>query len=278
MIDQSTTPIREWMVEDRPREKMMHKGIEALTEAELLATILSTGTRELSAIDLGRLLLREFGSLQRLARASVQELMKIRGIGKAKAIAIAASFELSRRKMEQENRKQRMRSPAQFADYLRPRLMDLDHERFYAVYLNPHNEVVGEKLISVGGVSSTVADPRVIFREGILLRASAVVLVHNHPSGSLRPSQMDDQLTDRLSKAGKLMDIDVMDHIIVTHDGYFSYVDAGRIYGSEAYMGSQTGPYRSQRTGKFAKNQAGKSSRKSRTQRKGRSNSRKSKS
>lgn len=223
------TPIRNWIAEDRPREKMMSRGMGSLTDAELIATILSTGTREHSAIDLGRKLLGEFGSLKAIAMAAVPELMRVRGIGKAKATSIAAAFELARRKLKEQNSWQKLYGPDSIADYLRPRMIDLNHEIFYVIYLNKNNIILGEKLIAKGGVSATVIDPRLIYREALNLLATAVVLSHNHPSGNMQPSEADDNITRKLVEAGEVMDISVLDHLILSPRGYFSYSENGRL-------------------------------------------------
>lgn len=220
-------PITQWAMEDRPREKMLQRGIDALTDAELLAIILGSGTRELSAIGLARQVLQEVGSLVQVARCSVNELTRIKGIGPAKAIAIVSAFEMGRRKGLAPDEVIKFTSSEKVANYLIPRLADLQQEVFYVLFLNRNNEVKAEKPIHRGGVSATIVDPKLIFREAINQLASALILAHNHPSGNLRPSQADISITHKLARAGQLFDIKVLDHIIVSHRGYFSFADEG---------------------------------------------------
>jgi DNA repair protein RadC len=220
-------PITQWALEDRPREKMLQRGIDALTDAELLAIILGSGTRDLSAIGLARMVLKQVGSMAQLARCSVAELTTIKGIGPAKAIAIVATFEMGRRKGLAPNQVLRFTSSEVVANYLIPRMADLNQEVFYVLFLNRNNEVKAEKPFFRGGVSATVIDARLIFREAINQLASGLIFSHNHPSGNLTPSRADIDITRKLSQAGKLFDIKVLDHIIVSHRGYYSFADEG---------------------------------------------------
>lgn len=221
------TPIKNWVAEDRPREKMLSKGMLSLTEAELIATLLSSGTREYSAIDLGRKLLEKFGGLRNLARASVQELMQVKGIGKAKATCIVSAFELGRRK--KDKKKEYIRHSQDISDYFRSRLVDLDHEQFHAIYLDADCQILGERCISKGGVTSTTIDPRIVFKDALQLLASNVVFCHNHPSGNIRPSRSDDAVTARLAKAAAFFDIKVLDHVILGNPDFYSYADSNRL-------------------------------------------------
>ena len=220
-------PITQWALEDRPREKMLQRGIDALTDAELLAIILGSGTRELSAIGLARQVLKQVGSLAQLARCGVPELVAIKGIGPAKAIAIVSAFELGRRKGLAPHEVIKFTSSDKVANYLIPRLADLNQEVFYVMFLNRNNEIKAEKPFFRGGVAATVIDAKLIFREAINQLACGVILAHNHPSGNLTPSQADLQITRKLREGGKLFDIAVLDHIIVSHRGYFSFADEG---------------------------------------------------
>jgi DNA repair protein RadC len=221
------TPITQWALEDRPREKLMQRGLDAMTDAELVAILLGSGTRELSAIALGRKVLDEIGSLGQLARCGVEELLQVKGIGPAKAVTLVATFELGRRKGIAPEKTLRITSSESVANYLIPKLGDMNQEVFYVLFLNRNHEVKAEKPIFRGGVSATVIDPKVVFREAINHLASAIVIAHNHPSGNLSPSQADIQITRRLVQGGKFFDIRVLDHLVVSHRGYFSFADEG---------------------------------------------------
>ena len=223
-------PIREWAVEDRPREKMMKRGIEALTNAELLAILLSSGTKEMSAIDLARFILSEYEGLPRLARAGVPELTQFKGIGTAKAITLVAAFELGRRKHLKPQQLVKVTSAETVANYLSPLISDLEQEVFYVLFLNRNNEIKAEKQFFKGGVASTIIDPKIVFREAINQLATAIILAHNHPSGNLRPSQADKESTQKLIAAGNLFDIQVLDHVILSANGYFSFLDNDLMY------------------------------------------------
>lgn len=226
-------PIKSWAVEDRPREKMLQRGISALTDAELLAIILGQGTvtmdRRYTALDLARQLIEETGGLDRLARSDVQDLIRVKGIGKAKAIAIVSAFELGRRKLSGEMKPIRVTDASVVAGYLKPKMADLDQEVFHILFLNRNHEIKGERQIFKGGVSATIIDPKIVFKEAINHLASAIVLAHNHPSGNIQPSIADIEITRQLVEAGKLVDIKVLDHLIISERGYYSFADEGRI-------------------------------------------------
>ncbi|MDX2250465.1 MAG: DNA repair protein RadC [Bacteroidia bacterium] len=221
------TTIKDWAVEDRPREKLLQRGIEALTDAELIAILLASGTRERSAIDLAREMIETVGGLPQIAQADVAELTQLKGIGKAKAITVIAAFELGRRKLLKISETPRLTHSESVAKYLSPRLADLKQEVFYVLFLNRNNEIIAEKQIFRGGVSATIIDPRIVFREAIHHLASAIILSHNHPSGNLTPSQADIEITRKLISGGKVFDIQVLDHIIVSARGYYSFADQG---------------------------------------------------
>lgn len=223
------TSIKHWAVEDRPREKLLSKGISALTDAELLAIILSTGSREHSAIGLARIMLDHAGGLRQLARSGVEELTQIKGIGKAKAISIVSAFELGRRKAQGEILQTRITSSETAARYLMPKLADLEREVFYILFLNRNNVIKAEKQIFTGGVSATVVDAKIIFKEAINHLASSIILAHNHPSGNLKPSHADKQITQKLKAGSQYFDIQLLDHIIVSHKGYYSFADDGEL-------------------------------------------------
>ena len=220
-------PITEWALEDRPREKLMQRGISSLTDAEILALIISSGTRTLSAIDLARKLIETFGSIEKLAEADLKDLTKISGVGNAKAITILASFEISRRKIAAFEKPRRILFPEELANYLKPRMEDLRQEVFWAIFLNRNNEIIAEKQLFEGGVSSTIVDSKIVYREALNHLASGIMLCHNHPSGSLEPSKSDIDLTRKLRLAGETMDIALLDHLIISKRGYFSFADGG---------------------------------------------------
>lgn len=222
-------PINSWALEDRPREKLIQRGISALTNAELLALILRTGNQRQSAIELGRNILEAFGGLQGLARASIEDLMKIKGVGRAKAVSIASAFELGRRKALESGKLQKLNSAEAVYQYLGPQLADLDHEVFYVLFLNRNHELKAEKQLFEGGVNATVIDTRIIFREAVNQLASSLILVHNHPSGNLKPSQADRNITLKCKEAGKLFDIPVLDHVIISSRGYYSFANSGEM-------------------------------------------------
>lgn len=224
-----TRRILSWAEEDRPREKLLLKGKAALTDAELIAILIGSGTRDLSAVDLSKIILQKASNnLNELAKISIKDLMKIKGIGEAKAISIAAALELGRRRKDSEVvRRARISSSRDAYEQIRPYLLDLPHEEFWLLLLTRANEVIRPVQVSQGGVSGTVADPKIIFKLALEHLASSIILVHNHPSGNLKPSEADKDLTRRLSSAGKLLEIPILDHLIFTDAGYLSFADEG---------------------------------------------------
>jgi len=223
--------IPQWAEDDRPREKLLLKGRSSLSDAELLAILLGTGTKSLSAVDLAKQLLQKAEqNLNNLARLSVNDLTRIKGIGKAKAISIISALELGRRRKEtQQTHKPRITSSTDVLEVIKPDLLDLNHEEFWIIILNRANYVLKKTQISRGGISGTVADPKLIFKSAIEQNGSSIILIHNHPSGNLQPSQADITLTKNLKEAGKFMEIPVLDHIIVSDNHYFSFADEGLI-------------------------------------------------
>jgi DNA repair protein RadC len=221
--------ILSWAEEDRPREKLMLKGRSVLTDAELIAILIGSGTRDMSAVDLAKVILQHVGfNLNELARLSVKDLSKFKGIGEAKAISIVAALELGRRRKEQDRpRRARITSSRDAYEEIKPYLLDKPHEEFWILLLNRANEVMRPVQIGAGGVSGTVADPKLIFKHALEYLASSMILFHNHPSGSLIPSQADKDLTRRLKEAGRLLDIPVLDHLIFTDQAFFSFADEG---------------------------------------------------
>ena len=228
-----TRPVRikQWAPEDRPREKLLHKGTSSLSDAELIAILLGTGTTRQSAVDLGRqLLLSANHSLDEIAKMSIAEIRKVKGIGRVKAIVIAAAMELGRRRKEvAQTDKPRITGSADAYNILRADMMDLPNEEFWVLLLNRANRVIRKKKISEGGLSGTVADPRIIYKLAVEDLACSIIVAHNHPSGNLTASQNDIELTRRLREAGKVMEIQLLDHLIIAGHKYFSFADEGLI-------------------------------------------------
>lgn len=223
--------IKSWAAEDRPREKLLLKGKAALSDAELIAILLSTGTSNLSAVDLAKNILQAVNNdLNELARLTVKDLMKVKGIGEAKAIRVISALELGRRRKDfQAEERPRIGGSADAFEILKAELLDIPHEAFWIILLNRANRVIRKHQISQGGVSGTVADPKIIFKVAVEELASGIILAHNHPSGNLTASQADIDLTKKLKESGKLLDIQVLDHIIIAGKKYFSFADEGLI-------------------------------------------------
>ncbi len=221
------TTIKTWAEEDQPREKLLLKGKYSLSDAELLAIIIGSGSTDFSAVDLCKIILNEYkNNLNELAKCSVNDFIKFKGIGEAKAVSIVAAIELGRRRKEAEVlKKVKISSSNEAYIYLKPFLMDLDHEQFWILLLNRNLELIKPIQISTGGVSGTIADPKIIFKYAIENLANAIILTHNHPSGNLTPSDADIQLTKKLKQAAQLFDINLADHIIFTNHGFYSMSD-----------------------------------------------------
>lgn len=226
-----TLTIKDWSPQDRPREKLVLKGRSSLSDAELIAILLGSGTPTLSAVDLARKILQENNNdLHTLAKLSVKEMMNIKGIGEAKAITIVAAMELGRRRKDLEViQKPQINSSRSVFEILRPELQDIPHEEFWILLLNRANCLLKKIQISRGGVSGTVVDPRIVFKLAVEALASGIVVAHNHPSGNLTASQADISLTQKLKEGGKLLDIQVLDHVIIAGQKYFSFADDGLI-------------------------------------------------
>lgn len=222
-------PILEWAIDDRPREKLRAKGVKILSDAELLAILIQQGTRNRTAVDLARdVLAASKQNLKELGRLSMADLLKINGIGEAKAMIIIAAIELGRRRQAAQNlEKPIVNGAASVASFLQTLLQDHDHEVFIVLYLNRANKINHYEIVSSGGMSGTVADPRVILRRALEEKAVGIILCHNHPSGSLRPSHADRELTLKIREAARYFDILVLDHIIVSHEGFFSFAEEG---------------------------------------------------
>ncbi len=224
-------PITTWAEDDRPREKLLLKGRAALSDAELVAILIGSGSRELTAVELSKqILVAQENSLSSLAKLNVEELMRHKGIGEAKAISIIAALELGRRrKAEAPEDRVQIRSSTDAFEILQPELGDLHHEEFMVLMLNRNNKVTSKERISSGGVTGTVVDPKLIFKRALDKRAAGIVLAHNHPSGNLSPSKQDIALTKQVFDAGRLLEITVIDHLIITQNGYYSFADEGML-------------------------------------------------
>jgi DNA repair protein RadC len=222
-------PIKQWAKDDRPREKLRSKGPNALSDSELIAILIHNGSREKSALELAQEVLRTAkNSLSELGKLSVKELTKVKGIGEAKAVSIVAALELGRRRQAALSReKESVQKSSDVALYLQTLLRDYRHEVFAVLFLNRANKINHFQIVSQGGITGTVADPRVILKKAIEEEAVSLILCHNHPSGSLKPSRADEELTLKIKEAARFFDIKVLDHLIVGDDGYFSFADEG---------------------------------------------------
>jgi len=226
----STTSIKNWAQDDRPREKMMLKGIESLSNAELIAILINNGTKDKSAVDVSKELLSAANNnLQELGKLSVKEILKlkVKGVGEAKAITIAAALELGVRRDASFKKKDVIIHSKDIAEYLKAKLQHKKHEVFAVIFLNRSNKVNHFEVVSEGGITGTVADPRIILKKALSYDAVSLVLCHNHPSGSVKPSRQDEDLTHKIKEAAKFFDIQVLDHIIVSEEGYYSFADEG---------------------------------------------------
>ncbi len=221
--------IKSWAEEDRPREKLLLKGKGILSDAELLAILIGSGSREQTALGLCQDILKSAeNDLRLLGRKNISELMSFKGIGEAKAISIVAALELGRRRQTTDIKTRPViRSSKDAYNVIAPSIMDLPYEEFWILLLNRANQVFAKKRISRGGVSGTVVDGKIIFKIAVQALASSIILCHNHPSGSLTPSQADINITRKLRKAGETIDISVIDHLIVSEQGYYSFGDEG---------------------------------------------------
>ncbi|MFO7574875.1 MAG: DNA repair protein RadC [Bacteroidales bacterium] len=221
--------ITEWAPSDRPREKLIEKGAAALSDAELLAILISSGTKSKSAVDLGRELLALAGNnLNSLGRLGIPELRTLQGIGEAKAVTIAAALELGRRrKLAEAPENGQIKSSADVFNIFHPLLSDLSHEEFWILFLNRSNKPINRMKISQGGISGTVTDVRIIMKKAVENLASGLVVCHNHPSGNNNPSESDIQITQKIREAGTLLDVQLLDHIIIAGSAYYSFADNG---------------------------------------------------
>ncbi|MDR0791971.1 MAG: DNA repair protein RadC [Chitinophagaceae bacterium] len=222
------TAIKNWAEDDRPREKLVNKGAAALSNAELLAILINNGTKEQSAVDVSKNLLNALNNnLNRLGQLSVKELLKLKtkGIGTAKAVTIAAALELGIRRDAEEKKKFIIETAKDAAAYLKAHLQYLQQENFVVLFLNQGNRLVHHEVISQGGFAGTIVDVRIVLKKALEHNAVSIMLCHNHPSGNLQPSTRDIVLTQQIKEAAKYFDITVLDHIIVSTDGYYSFAD-----------------------------------------------------
>jgi DNA repair protein RadC len=221
--------IKSWAADDRPREKLLSKNTSSLTDSEILAILIGHGTKHKNAVTLAKELLSSVkNNLNELGRLEIHDLLKLNGIGKVKAVIILAALELGRRRhITGALEKPVVRDSKQVADYLQVMLQDQCREVFAVLFLNQANRVNHFEVISLGGITGTVADPRLILKKALEYHAVNLILCHNHPSGNLKPSKADEELTYKIREAARFFDIKVIDHIIVSNDGYFSFADEG---------------------------------------------------
>lgn len=226
---QKPNSIKHWAEDDRPREKMLHKGYAALSDAELIAILIQSGTREKSAVDLAREIL-QLGNqnLTHLGKLTLKDFQKVKGIGEARAITLAAALELGRRRQIGEGMEQKeINGSRAAADILIPLMGDLVQEKFCVLCLSASNKLIHYEFISSGGLTSTIVDPKMVFKTALQHTASRLIIAHNHPSGNLEPSSADKQITDKLKAGARLLDMQLMDHIIIADKKHFSFADKG---------------------------------------------------
>ncbi len=229
MSEYKNTSIKNWAVEDRPREKLLSRGTENLSDAELLAILIGSGTKNVTAVELSRKILSSANNnLHQLGKLNINDLIKIKGIGNTKALLILAALEIGRRRSKTEvNAKQKINSSKDVYNYFQPLLGDTPHEEFWILLLNRANQIIDKLKISQGGISGTVIDSRLILRSAIEKLASGIILCHNHPSGNITPSDPDKKITDKIKNASNFMEINLLDHIIIADKKYFSFADEG---------------------------------------------------
>ena len=223
--------IKNWAVEDRPREKLMQKGISVLTDAELIAILIGSGSKEESAVELSKRMLNSaHNNINELATLSLEQLMVFKGIGEARAISIITALELGKRRhFEQTEEKPIIKSSKSAFKIMQPIIGDLPYEEFWALYLNNSNKVVKKEQLSKGGITGTMVDIRILFKKAVELSSVAIIVCHNHPSGKLLPSESDKVLTSKIKEAGKTLDIKLLDHLIITQKDYFSFADTSQL-------------------------------------------------
>lgn len=227
----TTGSIKYWSEDDRPREKLMNKGRQSLSNAELLGILIGSGLKGQSAVDVGKVLLQKVDNdLHKLSKLTIEEICEVKGLGPARAVTMIAALELGRRRKSQEVAVQPKINSSKLAyDYLSSVFMDLDHEEFWIVYLSNANRIIQKKRLSTGGLTGTVVDIRLLFNEALQKKAAAIIVAHNHPSGQKKPSDNDIVLTKRIKEAGELLNIRLVDHLIYVEGGYYSFADEGML-------------------------------------------------
>jgi len=223
--------IKSWAEEDRPSEKLSGQGRRALTDAELIAILIGSGSRNETAVELSTRILHHYeNDLNKLGKATINELSNFKGIGEAKAISIIAALEIGRRRNDTESKPQdSINSSKDAYTIMRRHLVDLSHEEFWILLLGRSQKVLAKELVSKGGLSATVVDPKIIFGMALQHKATGIIMIHNHPSGNLKPSQQDIHLTKQLADAGRIMAINIQDHLIISDAGFYSFADEGVI-------------------------------------------------
>ncbi|SHI35441.1 RadC family protein [Algibacter luteus] len=223
----SSFSIKNWSQDDQPREKLLYKGKAALSDAELVAILIGSGNREESAVDLcKRILASSNNNLSQLGKLSIKQLMEFKGIGEAKAITIIAALELGRRRRGEEAlEKKKITSSSAVFELMQPVIGELEHEEFWIIYVNNSNKVIQKSQLSKGGITGTLVDVRLVLKTALEVGATGLILTHNHPSGTLKPSEADKQITQKLKQAAQSLDIKVLDHLIITEKAYFSFAD-----------------------------------------------------
>ena len=232
MINYNSHALTTWAVEERPREKVLANGVLYLSDSELLAILLGSGTKNRTAVELARVILKEAGnSLQVLGKQGISDLIKVKGVGPAKAITLLAALELGRRRAGMQHpEKIPVKSSATVFQIFHPLMGDLEHEEFWLLMLNRANRVVGRYKVSQGGLSGTVIDTRIILKKALDNLASSIIVCHNHPSGNKQPSDADVKITEKLKKAAEMLEIKLLDHVIIADKSYFSFADEGLIH------------------------------------------------
>ncbi len=230
MLEKTTSfSIKNWSQDDQPREKLLHKGKAALSDAELVAILIGSGNKTESAVELSKRILASVdNNLSELGKLSIKQLMEFKGIGEAKAITIAAALELGRRRRGEEAlEKKKITSSKSVFELMQPIIGELQHEEFWIIYLNNSNKVILKNQLSKGGITGTLVDVRLVLKNALEVGATGLILAHNHPSGTLKPSEADKQITNKLKIASESLDIKVLDHLIITENAYFSFADDG---------------------------------------------------
>jgi DNA repair protein RadC len=229
MAENSFFPITNWSEDDKPREKLMLKGKSVLSDAELIAILIGSGSRNESAVDLSKRILASVdNNLNALGKLSLSQLIQFKGIGEAKAISIIAALELGRRRRgEDVVELKKITSSKIIFEIMQPIIGELPHEEFWIIYMNNSNKVIAKSQLSKGGITGTLVDVRIVFKSALEMGATALILCHNHPSGTLIPSDADKQITRKLKLAGDSLEIKVLDHLIITENSYFSFADEG---------------------------------------------------